>query len=362
MGYDPWLLVARARRCLATGHWAAAEAAFRRAEIELVETSAGARVRAERRAVTLWLDAAPAAGPGWMALVRAATQREPLAVARTADELGGPDGRFARGVALLLAGHLEEARRPLSLVAESADAGPLLGAVAHMLLHIVNSCCAGQLQPGSGVHVEAFETLRLPWLADLCRRAFTTWAGGDGGLSIGAENGEEARRWAAGVMDVVEGVSRLSRGVPAAQVFERSALGFRRLGAPVLEVWARCGQALALAVGGDPGAREAALSADAAARSVGVDAAEALAFLALGLADGDASGELLAFARATARDRGVRWPLVDCVRQLVQDKERLALTLPRVRAPGPRRRPAWRCAASAGSASPSTAPSSTAGG
>src|SRR5207253_7847955 len=56
---------------------------------------------------------------------------------------------------------------------------------------------------------------------------------------------------------------------------------FRRLGAGVLEAWARAALALVLRRAGAPEARDAALAAEALARSAGARGPQALAFLAL---------------------------------------------------------------------------------
>ena len=87
-----------------------------------------------------------------------------------------------------------------------------------------------------------------------------------------------------------------------------AATGFRRLGAPVLEAWARALLALSLGRIDHPEAEQAALAADALARTTGVLPARGLAQLALAWVRGDPHGELAASARSTLADAGLVAP------------------------------------------------------
>ena len=92
------------------------------------------------------------------------------------------------------------------------------------------------------------------------------------------------------------------------ELLTAAATGFRRLGAPVLEAWARALLALSLSRIDHPEAEQAALAADALARTTGVLPARGLAQLALAWVRGDRAGELAASARSTLADAGLVAP------------------------------------------------------
>jgi DNA-binding SARP family transcriptional activator len=127
-------------------------------------------------------------------------------------------------------------------------------------------------------------------------------------VSVQASGRHDTDPWGAAAASLIEGALRLCDGLPAAETLEEAALRFRRLGAGVLETWARAGLALALAAEGRPEARQAAVAADRCARSVGVPSAETLALLALGLSQGAGGAEHLMLARSLAEQHGLCFP------------------------------------------------------
>lgn len=309
--HDPWLLLARARREVALGRLAEAVATYERAARVFGSTSAADVCHRERQAVALWLEPNSVPWAGWMNLLRTATQRDPLAVAREAAALPGATGRFTEGAATLLAGHLEEACNLLTAAGELPDAPPVLAVVARVLATaaaVVTGRPGGESLPDLA---DAVEALGVPWLTRLCRDVATLLVarGGDGTPDIGVSERHDGDPWGAAVISFVDGILRLWDGRPAVDVLEKSALGFRRLGAGVAEAWARSGLAVAMAREGHPEARQVALTADRWARTAGVPSAEALALLALGLSEGNGGGEYLELARTAAEQCGMRLPL-----------------------------------------------------
>jgi DNA-binding SARP family transcriptional activator len=153
------------------------------------------------------------------------------------------------------------------------------------------------------------EALDVPWLTRLCRSMAVLLAARDAqAASIGVADRHDDDPWGAALVSLLDGAVRIWDGRPAVDAFEDAALGFRRLGAGVVETWARSGLALALADQGHPDAHEAALIAVRGARSAGVPSAEAPALLALGLVAGEGGGEYLALARSVAEQGGLRLP------------------------------------------------------
>lgn len=307
---DPWLLLARARREVALGCLPQAVASYERAAQAFGSTSGTDLCHRERQALALWLEPSPVPWTDWMSLLRTATQRDPLAVAREVATLPGATARFTEGAATLLAGHLEEARSLLVAASELPDVPPVLAVIAR-LLATAAALATGRCDRESLPHLaDDVEALDIPWLTRLCGNVAVLLAARNGYGTVptriaGRHDGDP---WGAAVISFIDGVLGLWDGRPAVEAFEEAALGFRRLGAGVAETWARSGLAVAMASEGDPEARQVALVADRLARSAGVPSAEALALLALGLVEGDRGEEYLALARNLAEQCGMRLP------------------------------------------------------
>jgi len=308
---DPWLLLARARREVALGRLAEALRTYDEARLTFGSTSAGDLCWQERQAVTVWLDDGPSRRSDWVSVLRAATQRDPLAAARAAAALPGTTGRFTEGVALLLAGRPKGAATVLEAAFDVNEAPDVLGVLARLL---------GRLAAVAGGQAEAtlrdvtdfadeIEVVDVPWLAQLLRSVVVLVAArGRSNEPVGVSARHDGDPWGAAVVSFIEGSLRLHDGLPAAESFDEAAAGFERLGAGVLEVWARAGAAVALAVAGRPEARTVALAAGRGARLAAVPGAEAIALLALGLGAGPAGAEHLALARTLADQCGLRLP------------------------------------------------------
>jgi DNA-binding SARP family transcriptional activator len=271
---SPWLLLARARRCLAAGRLAAALGGYREAEEAFGQSPAAAQCRAERMALRDWTDpeigAATRAGAGggigagrpptgaaWVRAARDATRHDPVAAMEAAASLPGGTGRLAEGVAACLAGQL---RRGLTLFQELAtcdDASPALAVAARFGAAVVSfHCgmapagaagsdgrCADGAPPGpAGVAelaavAEEAERCGLPVLAELSRAAAA--ARGDIGMPAVPAGRPGADGWPGAFAALDTGLALLRRGEPPAVMLEAAATAFARLGAPVCEAWAR---------------------------------------------------------------------------------------------------------------------------
>jgi DNA-binding SARP family transcriptional activator len=307
---DPWLLLARARREVALGRLADAVGTYERARLAFGSTSASDVCWQERQAVAVWVDDGPARRPDWISVLRAATQRDPLAAARAAAGIPAAAGRFTEGVALLLAGRPKDAAVLLETASDLFDVPPVLGVVARLLARAA-ALASGRPAEHLADIADEVDLVDVPWLSRLIRTvALLVATRGRSNDAVGVSSRHDADPWGAATVSLIEGVLRLYDGQPAAEVLEEAALRFRRLGAGVIEMWAHSGLAVALAAEERPEARQAALAAGRAARSAGVPSAEALALLALGLTEGAAGAEHLALARSLAEQCGLRLPPV----------------------------------------------------
>jgi DNA-binding SARP family transcriptional activator len=313
--HDPWLLLASARRLRAEGHFAQAIERYQRAELAFGHSDPAHICRDERLAITVWFD--PDRGvprrDSW-SLLRSAVNREPLVVARSAHEQPGPAGRIAEGLSMMLAGDVAAARRILLPVAEDDAAGPLIGAVAATGVAVAE-LLAGQPQAAIGVEaaVASAEHMGLEWLARL-GRASLALAGSEDAIrearAVAAACAVADDEWGAALARLFAAWGAVVGRREAPDV-DGLATDFRALGAPVLEAWVRGLAALARARAHEPEAREAAVAAEAMARSAGAPNARLLSYLALSLAadDGDEADDYQGLAADIARETGLALPL-----------------------------------------------------
>jgi DNA-binding SARP family transcriptional activator len=312
LDHDPWLHLAFARRYRAAGRLSDAVASYARAEPAFRTTAQRDVCLRERLALAAWLDPMAAAPDGWPGALRSAVVREPMAVRRRAIEIPGPLGQFVRGLSALLAGELHDARAVLKSLAESPDVSPALGLGARVA-HGIVLLLLGNREGATWVEqaAEEAEVERLDWITRLCRAALAL--GNDPNrlsetLSVRLAFEREGDTWGEAISALLEGIGRLRAGDGARDAFECAIIAGRAMGAGVIEAWGRGGLALALARSGDPDAREAAVQAEAFARSVGVRAAQLLAFQALAEIDDGIGSEFHAHADDLRRECGLTLP------------------------------------------------------
>ena len=323
VGHDPWLLLATARRELASGRLASAEAAYKRAEGAFAGAGPAEICRRERRVAQLWLDPAPSAMPelpDGFAVLRAAAQRFPLAARQRAAMLPGPTGRLVEGLACLLAGHGSDARRLLAEAGASRGASAALGAAVRLGTALANLSVDGSAEPTAELERAAAEAeeLGLVWVSWVGRAGLALSDRGDGvaeAATVRRRCREDGDLWGAACATLLQSIGMLNAGSDPVQLLEDGADQFRRLGGGTLEAWSRSLLGLAMTRAGLPEARQAAVQSEAFARSAGVPGARALAFGVLAAhADHSAAEELLAMSRAIAEDADMLWGrLVDTV-------------------------------------------------
>ncbi len=316
---DPWLILARARSLRSQGHFRAAVDAYIEAESTFGDADGAATAGLERAPMLPWLDPDPPRSMQGLAAterpsspssaLRASTIRDPGPTALRLADRTDPTERLVAGLSALLAGDPARAQGILAALAEAPDVSGLL-TVAAELGTGVSRALRGDLGGASDIEagIAAAEALGVEWLERI-GRACLTLVGADArdARLVADAAAASADAWGAALTGTLAGWS-----TPDAQarpeLLTASATGFRRLGAPVLEAWARALLALSLGRIGHPEAEQAALAADALARTTGVLPARGLAQLALAWVRGDPAGELAVSARSTLADAGLVAP------------------------------------------------------
>ncbi|HVH64965.1 MAG TPA: BTAD domain-containing putative transcriptional regulator [Candidatus Acidoferrum sp.] len=310
---DPWLMLGSARRHRAEGRWSQAIEAYQRAERVFGSSEAGLICASERKALAGWLEPAPMPGNDWAGLLRKAVAHDPLAAKQFAGQLPEATGTFAMGVLCLLAGQLEQARRYLLAAAESRDATSALSTAARLWAGVA-ALFGGDQQGIFDVEdaAESAESLGLGWLARLARAA----------LILGHRSGSDREatalleacrrdgdRWGSALIGLMIGWAVAYQGESATAVLEQTTDAFHRLGAGVLEAWARALLSLSYARAGSVEAREAALQAESLARYSGTPGARFFPYLALAELEPDRAAEYFGLAQAVQEECGLA-PLI----------------------------------------------------
>ncbi len=315
----PRVVLATARYRVASGDLHGAAAAYRQAATSASTVQDAADYDRERHAVEVWLESDPptpssggssAATADWSAELRAAIHADPGPVA--ARLLGPkrttPAGRLAGAAATLLAGDIDEARAVFAQLMGSSDAHPAVPAVARCL-HAVIDTLANPDGPAADALESAVadvERLDLPWMAAIAAAVADVLAGPPStGLRLAPARDQAGDPWGGLVLSLIGGmvavVAAPREGEPtAAELLEEAIARSRRLGAGVIEAWARAALAVFSARTGAPEARLAASTAEEVARSAGLPAAQAVACAALAMLHGTDDEDYRAAAEAYA--------------------------------------------------------------
>jgi DNA-binding SARP family transcriptional activator len=306
---DPWLLLAQARALRAQGHFREAAETYAEAATAFGDTEGAATSVAERSPLLPWLDPDPpralgsAVGPSaaaWSSALRAATVRDPAMVAARATHGAEPAQRLVVALAALLAGEPDRAASLLGSLLGERDELDLVSVTAMLVRGVIRM---SQGDPGGPADIRAAiggaESSSLEWL-ELVGRSCLSLGGVEPTGATGT--GMTASPWVAAMLRAIDAWSCQDTDARG-ELLGAAAIGFRRLGAPVIEAWLRAFQALAMASSDEPQAEQVALGADALARTAGVAAARGLAQLALAHARGE--HELARSATAILADAGL---------------------------------------------------------
>jgi DNA-binding SARP family transcriptional activator len=259
-----------------------------------------------------WLDPATRAPAGWGRILRSGLVREPLTAIRDADRLPAPAHKIVRGLLNLAAGQVRDARHDLVAAADDPELEPPLAAGARIGAGMA-ALLAGDAAGGAEIEagIEAAERCGVPWLARLGRAASRLAVVDDPSRAfelVEAEFDVADDPWGAALADLVRAWAGGDDGADRLAAAERAANGFRRLGAGVLEAWARGLSAVATAELGEPESRESAVAAEGFARATGTPGPRLLAYAALARAEPERAGEHESIVGAAFRETGLQPP------------------------------------------------------
>jgi DNA-binding SARP family transcriptional activator len=321
--HEPWLELAAARRARAEGRWTDAIDAYGRAESGFGASTIALVCHRERQSLRAWFEpVTPAPTTDWVRLLRAGVVREPLGVARDSAGQEAVPPALVRGLLALLAGEIGQARQELSAARPALDDRPVHAAFGSLALGVATLLGGDPAGASEIVAAEdAAEHAAAPWLARLARSAsglaLPSSAPAEG-AHVAMAFDPERDPWGAAVVALIEawnpGTDRAPDAAAAtaaerrAAAADRAAVGFRRLGAGVLEAWARGLLALGLAEGGSPEAREAATSAEGLARAAGAPGVRLLTYRAMALIDDGRRSDYEALADAVQAETGLAGP------------------------------------------------------
>lgn len=321
--HEPWLELASARRARAEGRWTDALDAYGRAESGFGASAIALVCHRERQSLHSWFEpATPGPTTDWTRLLRAGVVREPLGVARDSGRQETVPPALVRGLLALLAGEISDARTELTAARAGLAEQPVHAALASLALGVamlLGGDPAGAFEIDAAE--DAAERTAAPWLARLARSASRLGTSGSAPVDlarIAASFDADRDPWGAAVVALLEawdpGIDDDSDPATAtaaerrAAAADRAAGGFRRLGAGVLEAWARGLHALGLAEGGSPDAREAATSAESLARAAGAPGVRLLTYRAMAIADDGRRSDYEALAGAVHEETGLADP------------------------------------------------------
>jgi DNA-binding SARP family transcriptional activator len=294
------------------GRWAEALESYQRAEAAFGRAEPGVVCRNERLALASWMQ--PGAWPvsDLLTVLRAAVAHQPLEARDRLEKLEPAQRELAAGLALLLAGHVAEAMNLLDHCGNRPDATPALAASASLGAGIARFL-AGEHHAEVDVEgvVDHLEEMGHTILARIGHAASTLsgspeTAGAARAVRLACLDAGDA--WGEALAGLLEGWAGVQAGLAPEATLEAAANACRRLGAGSLEAWARALLALAMAREGAAGAREAALQAEAFARSTGVPASQVYAYLALAELEVGRAGDFVRMADALLAETGLAAP------------------------------------------------------
>jgi DNA-binding SARP family transcriptional activator len=273
---DAWVMLAAARRAVATGRFDVALGIYERVDDAQTSATAEAACRRERSALAAWLDPSAAPPPGWTGQLRRALRHRGAPVAVPRPVPGATTGeQFAAGLLSLVQGQAGQATHILTSLADDPAVSDVLAAASRLALTVAHALAAGHdAEAAPGELLELVERADVPWLTWMARAAGAV-GGGEAGAARAREVASTLERqgdaWGSALARVFAALAAAQAGGPGpAELDELAALGddLRRLDAPVLAVWVQAWHASALATGGqgDEACTRAADAAAAAAR------------------------------------------------------------------------------------------------
>ena len=170
---DPWVLLAVARRHLATGRWQSTVESYKKAEEAFSGQGLAGRCQRERLAVTSWLrplgENTPitAGAPEWARRLQRGLHRDPLGVSDVGGTMAGePADLLARAVLAFVAGRPDFAARFLD---EINGTGPEVVTALARILGAIARWCTGRSNDSDEISsaVEALRCVPVPLVVAL---------------------------------------------------------------------------------------------------------------------------------------------------------------------------------------------------
>jgi DNA-binding SARP family transcriptional activator len=279
---DAWVMLAAARRAVATGRFDVALRTYERVDDAQTSATAEAACRRERSALAAWLDPSAAPPPGWTGQLRRALRHRGAPVSVSPPAPGATTGdQFAAGLLSLVQGQVGQATHILTALVDDPATSDVLAAACRLALTVAHALAPGHVAAvAPGELLELVERADVPWLTWMAKAAGAVH-GGEAGVGRAREVAGTLERqgdaWGSALARVFAALAAARAGGPGpAELGDLAPLGddLRGLDAPVLAVWVEAWHASALAVGGrDDEARTLAGDAAAAAARHGLPGA-----------------------------------------------------------------------------------------
>ena len=282
--FDPWILLARARRAVSGGDLIEAVTFHRQARAQSGEFGPGPVSAVEQSAVEDWSGRPLQVSTGWTGAIRAGVQRSPVERIGSRVSTDGPTGMLAHGIGLLLAGRPHDATSALERTAcdpESSDVVSLAARLAIGVAGLLTGECDASAMDLLAREADLLDQTHIAHIAAAAASA----AADDYGRSFAVPPWPHSvsGRWVTAVSLCIAGLRRPARreslrALVAQQ--EVAADWLAEVDAHSLASWVRALTAAGLAELGDARAATAAVEADRLARSSAVPGARAFAMAA----------------------------------------------------------------------------------
>jgi DNA-binding SARP family transcriptional activator len=300
---DAWVMLATARRAMATGRFATALDMYDRVLRNPSTSASETTARRERTVLSCWLDPSATTPGGWAGRARQTLRRPGMQVppgpAGSAPDTAAGE-QLADGLDALVRGRVARAADLLAALAGDPDASPVAAATGHIGLVVAHALGPTAFAaPDPTELLELAEAADVPWLAAITRATVTLhsprpWAEA---ASAAAALDRQGDAWGSALTRLLGALGAATAGTTtAAEADQIRDLcdDLRDLDVPALAVWAHAWRATALARAGLAGdARAAAAEAATLAARHGVPGARVWALATeLQIADGDRAADI----------------------------------------------------------------------
>lgn len=252
---DPWVMVAAARRAVATGRFSLALDLYRRAEQLFTDGAPREMCRTERTALSMWFESGTSAlTQDWRGELLQAVRGRPDVKRTNHGQIVGPPAAtqtLSVGLCALLAGDDAAAVAALTPLADDPLASFAVAVVARLGLMVADTMAEREIEARAFDELlELSELARIPWLSWIAEAA--TALSGDAAARARASATATALErqgdlWGAALALLFAALGGLRIGDGAPHLFVDLAQRFGALRAATIEGWCRSWHRLALA-------------------------------------------------------------------------------------------------------------------